>query len=314
MNNPAGRVCAHVNGPVSERDDKILSILAIIGTALSLVALATALILLIKSKSRSHRTFLLYNQCITLFLAQLIFITAVERASVNPILCRVVAGLMHFLLLAVMTWMLMQGVNLLLKLRRVSTNRFLPLYYSLFAWGLPLLIVGISSAADSSIYEGESTLPGLGSLIRISLSLLFSQCNACVLVFALRTFVSVKAFRDKSEKEKFYSSARAVAILLPILGIQWILAHFPAIHVVFSYLFVIVNTTPGVFVLVFQILLNDEMNIKLHVCARKMTVSPETGTSEEIMSGKDLANRGFNTSHPTTATGTEGTSIATVSL
>ena len=94
------------------------------------------------------RTFIHVNLCISLAIAQLIFVAGVNKSTNNPvpIHCQAIAVLLHYFFLVSFMWMLMEGVVLYVILVRVfvtNTRRYI-LAYTIASYGVPLLYMGLT--------------------------------------------------------------------------------------------------------------------------------------------------------------------------
>jgi len=94
------------------------------------------------------RNFIHINLCISLGIAQIIFIAGVDKASNNgkvPIYCQIIAVFLHYFFLASFMWMLMEGVVLYIILVRVfitNTKRYM-LAFTVVSYCVPLLYMGL---------------------------------------------------------------------------------------------------------------------------------------------------------------------------
>ncbi|CAM2109728.1 unnamed protein product [Caretta caretta] len=96
--------------------------------------------------------------CLCLFLADLLFLTAVDRVT-NEAACAVIAGFLHYLFLACFTWMFLEGLHLFLTVRNLqvvnytSASRFKKRFTYPFGYGVPALVVAISAAVNPGGYR-----------------------------------------------------------------------------------------------------------------------------------------------------------------
>ena len=98
----------------------------------------------------SLRNFIHVNLCISLGIAQIIFVTAVDKASGTdsvPAHCKAVAVLLHYFFLVAFMWMLMEGVVLYVALVKVFVSHtrlhmlaFAVTSYGLCHLGLPMVL------------------------------------------------------------------------------------------------------------------------------------------------------------------------------
>ena len=72
------------------------------------------------------------------------------------LLCSVIAGLMHFFFLAAFAWMCLEGVQLYVLLIQVfSSDYSQAVYFYLFGYGFPSIIVAVSAIVFPSGYGTE---------------------------------------------------------------------------------------------------------------------------------------------------------------
>ncbi|XP_065432046.1 uncharacterized protein LOC101936710 isoform X2 [Chrysemys picta bellii] len=135
-----------------------LSIITYMGLTLSLLCLLLAILTFLLCRSiRNVSTSLHLQLCLCLFLADLLFLTAVTRTS-SRVVCAVIAGFLHYLFLACFTWMFLEGLHLFLTVRNLkvvnytSASRFKKRFIYPFSYGFPALVVAISAAVNPEGY------------------------------------------------------------------------------------------------------------------------------------------------------------------
>lgn len=144
-----------------------LEIIGAVGVAVSLLAMAITVFTFLFQKYahfralmcklrlsphyrplRNTRNFIHINLCVSLGIAQIIFVAAVDRASGRdddvPAHCQAVAVLLHYFFLVTFMWMLMEGVILYLTLVRVFVKHKKRYMFAFFltSYGVPLLYLG----------------------------------------------------------------------------------------------------------------------------------------------------------------------------
>ncbi|MEQ2164283.1 hypothetical protein GOODEAATRI_005011 [Goodea atripinnis] len=121
-----------------------LQLLTKIGLIISLVCLALSILTFKFCRSiQGTRTTVHLHLCICLFMADLIFLVGISRTRPEGG-CTLVAAMLHFFFLSVMTWMLLEGVQLYRMVVLVFNATIRPLYLYLTGYGVPLGIVIIS--------------------------------------------------------------------------------------------------------------------------------------------------------------------------
>lgn len=105
---------------------------------------------------KGDRTTIHKNLCICLLIAEILFLAGISQTD-KPILCGVVAGLLHFFFLCAFAWMFFEGFQLYVMLIEVfeSEKSRIRWYYGL-AYGLSGLVVGISCVIDPFSYGTEN--------------------------------------------------------------------------------------------------------------------------------------------------------------
>ena len=95
------------------------------------------------------RNYIHINLCISLGIAQIIFVAGVDQSSSDdvPIHCQAIAVLLHYFFLVSFMWMLMEGVVLYFILVKVfiSNTKYYVLAFTITSYGLPLLYIGLLS-------------------------------------------------------------------------------------------------------------------------------------------------------------------------
>uniref|UniRef100_A0A8D0NG16 Adhesion G protein-coupled receptor E2 n=1 Tax=Sus scrofa TaxID=9823 RepID=A0A8D0NG16_PIG len=253
--------------------DSALTVISYVGLSLSLLCLLLAVLTFLFCKAIHNTSTSLHLQLsICLFLAHLLFLTAIDRTEVK-VLCSIIAGALHYLYLASFTWMLLEGLHLFLTARNLivvnysSVNKFMKKLMFPVGYGVPAVIVTISAASQPYLY-GTPTSCWLNSKKGFKWSFLGPVCSifSVNLVFFLVTLWMLKSklsslnsdvsTLQNTRKLTFKDTAQ-----LFILGCTWclgILQVGPAAHVM-AYLFTIINSLQGVFIFLVYCLLNQQV-------------------------------------------------------
>ncbi|XP_067828902.1 adhesion G protein-coupled receptor E2-like [Heptranchias perlo] len=132
-------------------DPLALTIITSVGIPVSLVCLGITIVTFaFRSSFKNAINATHVHLCASLFLAELLFITGIDRNG-NRVVCGIVAGFLHYLFLAAFVWMFLEGVQLYLMVRnirklRASHSGKIEKYMSLCGYGTPAVIVVISAA------------------------------------------------------------------------------------------------------------------------------------------------------------------------
>ena len=111
---------------------------------LLLSSINVCLLYLVRVKSdlpKVHR-----QLALSLLLTELVFLIGADRQAVpSPDgLCTTFAAVLHYLLLVTFTWMLIEGVHILVFLIVVFFSPKVHIIYHFLGWGIPLPIVVVS--------------------------------------------------------------------------------------------------------------------------------------------------------------------------
>lgn len=262
-----------------------LHLITMVGLSLSLVCLLLCILTFSVIRSiQSPRTTIHLHLCISLFIANLIFLTSISRTE-SRVGCAVVAGLLHYFFLASFCWMCLEGIQLFRMVILVFNTSFKTIYMMAGGYGVPAVIVAVSALVNAEGY-------GTAKHCWLSLEHIWSFFGpACVIIiinifFFLITvwklgqkFASLNPDMDSLRKIKTFTIT-AVAQLC-VLGTMWIFGcfQFEERNIVMSYLFTVFGSLQGVLLFVMHCLFSKQVreeygNILSRCCApRKKTYS-----------------------------------------
>ena len=82
-----------------------------------------------------------------------------------------------------------------------------------------------------------------------------------VFVLVIRQMMGTRHVQNKTQIEKVKAGVKASAVILPLLGITWLigLLSFNSATVAFKYIFVIANSLQGLMIFMFHCLLNKQV-------------------------------------------------------
>ncbi|XP_039369603.1 adhesion G protein-coupled receptor E3-like [Mauremys reevesii] len=250
-----------------------LTIITYVGLTLSLLCLLLAILTFLLCRSIWNVSTSLHLQlCLCLFVANLLFLTAVKHTGIQ-VVCAVIAGLLHYLFLACFSWMFLEGLHLFLTVRNLqvvnytSASRFKKRFMYTFSYGFPALVVAISAGVNPDGY-GTPTHCWLSLERRFHWSFLGPVC-AIILINLTFFLVTLWILRDKLSslnedvstlKDTRLLTFKAIAQLF-ILSCTWSLGLFQvgSAKMVMAYLFTIVNSLQGAFIFLVHCLLNRQV-------------------------------------------------------
>ncbi|EDO32242.1 predicted protein [Nematostella vectensis] len=169
--------------------------------------------------------------------------------------CVTAAAMLQLFLMAALFWMLLEGIQLYLQLVRVyNADMSLKLCY-LFAWGIPVLVVGISLAVVGGSPRGIQSYTQLKACwISYNHHVIWTVVVPAALVIVINSsifFRILKELSNMSNRQKraqdSYSIVRnlkACLVLFPVLGITWSIGFVNMLDaaVVTVYLFTILDS------------------------------------------------------------------------
>ncbi|XP_051796842.1 putative adhesion G protein-coupled receptor E4P [Acanthochromis polyacanthus] len=195
-----------------------------------------------------------------------------DRYLEEELACTVMAGLLHFLVVASFVWMLLEALQLHLLVRRLSKVQVIqrdglprPLLY-LIGYGVPFVIVGVSALIYSDGYGAtEAQACWLSEKRHFNWALTGPVITVlglnCVLfgatLWSLRpTLANMKS--DVSQSKDTRVIVFKILAQFVILGCTWILGLYQT-NLFFQVLFIVLNSQQGTFLFIVHCLLNKEV-------------------------------------------------------
>uniref|UniRef100_A0A668VFG1 Adhesion G protein-coupled receptor E8 n=1 Tax=Oreochromis aureus TaxID=47969 RepID=A0A668VFG1_OREAU len=206
--------------------------------------------------------------CLNLFFSQLLLLWN-DKYTDNKLACTVMAGLLHFLIVASFVWMLLEALQLHLLVRRLSKVQVIrrdglprPILY-LVGYGVPFVIVGVSALIYSDGYGvTSSNVCVTHTYFHIfPYDQYFSRTGLLDCVFTCLRDSFADAFSLQSEISTGLIVFKIVAQFV-ILGCTWILGLYQT-NLFFQVLFIILNSQQGTFLYIVHCLLNKEVDLSL---------------------------------------------------
>ncbi|XP_010826547.1 PREDICTED: EGF-like module-containing mucin-like hormone receptor-like 1 isoform X2 [Bison bison bison] len=276
-----------------------LYLISHVGTIISLVCLAMAIITFLLCRTlRNQNTYIHLHLCICLFLAEMLFLTGVDKTD-NQMGCALIAGFLHYLFLACFFWMLVEAVMLFLMVRNLkvvnyfSSRNIKMLYLCAFGYGLPGLVVAVSAGLQPQGY-GMYNRCWLNTETGFIWSFLGPVCTIIVVNSILLTWTLCILRQKLSSVNAEVSTLKDTRLLtfkafaqIFILGCSWVLGIFqigPMANIM-AYLFTIINSLQGAFIFLIHCVLSRQVREEYRRCTtRKTKPSSETQTSGILLS------------------------------
>uniref|UniRef100_A0A3Q3CMB3 Adhesion G protein-coupled receptor E8 n=1 Tax=Haplochromis burtoni TaxID=8153 RepID=A0A3Q3CMB3_HAPBU len=212
--------------------------------------------------------------CLNLFFSQLLLLWN-DKYTDNKLACTVMAGLLHFLIVASFVWMLLEALQLHLLVRKLSQVQVIrrdglprPILY-LVGYGVPFVIVGVSALIYSDGYGVTSSNVCFLSTKRNFnwaltgpiIAVLINWLLFLATLWSLRpTLANMKS--DVSQSKDTRLIIFKIVAQFVILGCTWILGLYQS-NLFFQVLFIILNSQQGTFLYIVHCLLNKEVDLSL---------------------------------------------------
>ncbi|XP_036383355.1 adhesion G-protein coupled receptor D1 isoform X2 [Megalops cyprinoides] len=248
-----------------------LSSISYIGCSISIFCLAITLvtfaILSSVSTIRNQRYHIHANLSFSILVAQILLLVSF-RFEPGTLPCKILAVLLHFFFLSAFAWMLVEGLHLYSMVIKVfGSEGSKHFYYYGIGWGSPLVIcvVSVTSALDSYGEVGNCWLSletgAIWAFVAPALFVIVVNIGILIAVTRIISRISAENYKVHGDANAVKLTAKAVAVLLPILGISWIFGVL-AINdhsLFFQYMFAVLNSLQGFFIFLFHCLLNSEV-------------------------------------------------------
>uniref|UniRef100_A0A670JU74 Adhesion G-protein coupled receptor D1 n=1 Tax=Podarcis muralis TaxID=64176 RepID=A0A670JU74_PODMU len=245
-----------------------LSSISYIGCSISIfclmITLVTFAVLSSVSTICNQRYHIHANLSFAILVAQILLLISFQF---NPgtVPCKILAVLLHFFFLSAFAWMLVEGFHLYSMVIKVfGSEESKHLYYYGIGWGKQFFYLFCKLVSLLlSLYSCWLSLKNGTIWAFVAPALFVIVVNIGILIAVTRVIsrISAENYKVHGDANAFKLTAKAVAVLLPILGSSWILGVLAvnAHALVFQYMFAIFNSLQGFFIFLFHCLLNSEV-------------------------------------------------------
>ncbi|KAK7107190.1 hypothetical protein V1264_015148 [Littorina saxatilis] len=252
--------------PVTEIAN-VLNVFSIVGCSISIFCLILTLVIyfILWRHVRSDRSKLLLHLCVVLVIAYVTFLAGVNQVE-HETACTVVAGLLHYLWLVAFFLMLSEGIDIFISIVHVFPTKSGLVPLLIMAYGVPLIIVGVSMGVTKMEGYGGTDFCWLsleGGLLWafVGPALAALVANFVFVALVIRALLSAHVMTTKDERQKAKSVVKAICVMTPILGLSWIFGVMSVNDdtVVFQVLFVIFNSLQGLMIFILHCLLSKQI-------------------------------------------------------
>ncbi|KAM6180358.1 adhesion G-protein coupled receptor F3 [Erethizon dorsatum] len=268
----------------------VLEFLSQVGLGASILALLVCLGIyrlvwraVVRNKVAFFRHAALFNMAICLLAADIWFlVSSVFLPGTHDLLCLATAFLCHFFYLAAFFWMLAQALLLAHQLLFVFHQLSKPLVLSLMVilgylcpLGFAGVTLGLYLPRGQYLREGKCWLDGKGGALYTFVGpvLAIVGMNGLVLTMTVLKLLrpSLSEGPPVEKRQALMGVLKALLILTPIFGITWGLGLVTLIEeasIIPHYIFSILNTSQGVFILLFGCLTDKKVQeaLRKHFC------------------------------------------------
>ncbi|XP_054719040.1 adhesion G protein-coupled receptor L1-like isoform X2 [Uloborus diversus] len=216
-------------------DHETLRMIVYIGCAVAMVfLLITLLILQFIRCLRTERVTIHKHLCLCLLLAEAALIGGLEQTE-EPKLCSVLAGFLHYLLLAAFAWAFLDSFHLYILLgeTEMHPDKWRVKWYSCVAYGVPLIVVAVSALIDPASYGTENycwlrvdnyyVFSFGGPAIACALASILFLCMAVGRIWAQRNSTIPIKSKDQTKLTAVNIWSGEATVLLLVLCSTWTL-------------------------------------------------------------------------------------------
>ncbi|XP_046406444.1 latrophilin Cirl-like isoform X3 [Ischnura elegans] len=292
-----------------------LQIITYVGCIISSVCLVLAIITFQLFRGlKSDRTTIHKNLCVCLLVAEVLFLAGIGQTD-KPVVCGIVAGLLHFFFLCAFAWMFLEGFQLYVMLIEVfETEKSRMRWYYIFAYGAPLIIVIVSCVVDPLSYGtqrycwlradnffifsfvGPVIAVILANLVFLSMAI-YKMCrhaNASVSIKSKEhsRLASASGKEENVLQKKLQSHLawlRGAIVLVFLLGLTWTfgLLYLNEESIIMAYIFTVLNSLQGLFIFVFHCVQNEKVRKEYRKFVRRNSWLPKCLQCSKNSSSKE---------------------------
>ncbi|XP_066932815.1 uncharacterized protein [Clytia hemisphaerica] len=199
--------------------------------------------------------------------------------------CFVTVLLVYYGLFGTLSWFLVEGIHLVALFKLILPNKKkLLMYYCAFGYGTPLVILSVMLMVDYQLfYNSQNCLSIDGNIWIIKGPMAFLQFVEIILFCMVFRGLTKQDEQIKSTK-RTVNSRKAFLILVPLLGLPLILGNFTTINTGLLYLYVILNSPAGLYLLVAHVFMDPQVREMIGKFKNRMQIKHKL---EDTPSTKD---------------------------
>ncbi|XP_040075366.2 latrophilin Cirl isoform X2 [Ixodes scapularis] len=269
-------------------DPRTLKVITTVGCVLGIIFLLLTIVLLhILSFKKNDRLWIHRNLTLCLLVSEFVFIGGIGQTHL-PVLCGVVAGLLHYFLLVAFAWMFLEGFQIYTVLvEPLDTHRSRLWWYCALAYIAPAVVVSVAAVIDPYSFGTPSycwleaqnyfIFSFVGPCVGVVFGCIIFLCiAACVLCHQGSTTTAVKC-KEEAKLRKIRNDMWWAVFLVAVMSLTWGagILYVVKYTALLAYLFCILNSLQGVFLLLFCCWKNEVVQDEVRRLLKNVTWLPE---------------------------------------
>ncbi|XP_033110649.1 adhesion G protein-coupled receptor L4-like [Anneissia japonica] len=268
-------ICTHMTSYVilmkpEQINNRTLSVLTTVGVSISNVFLIITLVICcFKDLRNSDRYRILRHLVIALLFANMFFLL-LEVDVKNVIACSILAGCLHYSMLAAFSWMLIMSTDIYMKIKHPFADHERRFSYSRYiGWIGPATVVGTTVCLTRQNYasdkcwleSGQGAIWAFVSPMCITILIVLVQLVVIGYIAFKKSQLPNQTGQEMENLKRIRTVFSGILLLTPTVGIPWI---FGVILVfcdweVLKYIYVIFNSMQGFFIWLSQCVFSKEV-------------------------------------------------------
>ncbi|XP_071479259.1 uncharacterized protein [Diadema antillarum] len=241
------------------------------GLGISIIAIIFLIIVIVTVPDiRTLRNAIHINMLLSMLFAEITVVVIDFLSNLDWVSCKAVACVMEYFYVGVFSWIIMQSFHLWVEVKNPKDIPFKEKfrYYFLIAWGIPLMVVGVSFART---YNGYGVTEKCWITFEDNaLWVFFGTSLGMMLIAAL---IAIAVHRNSTTKEARRSdllksraaSLRATVLAILFMSVTWSLyvveVYYNHRYIEITYCYTAMHALQGLFLAIFYGLCNPEVRL-----------------------------------------------------
>ncbi|XP_064476529.1 latrophilin Cirl-like isoform X2 [Ornithodoros turicata] len=266
----------------------MVKVTAIVGCTITIIfLLLTVIMLYLLSFKKNDRVWIHRNLVLCLLVSEFIFVCGINQTHL-PVLCGVVAGLLHYFLLVAFVWMFLEGFQLYITLvETLDVHGSRMGWYCALAYIMPAIVVSIAAIIDPYSFGTQSycwleadnyfIFSFVGPCVGIIFGCIIFLCiSGCVYCHQGNVATSVKC-KEETKLRKIGSGIWWTVGLVTVMTFTWGagIIYIVKYTAVWAYLFCVFNCVQGAFILLFTCWKNETIQDEVRRTLKNVSWLPD---------------------------------------